>query len=123
MWALEWTGTLDERRAYRMPRNAETATLRNDGERLAVTCPPEQEPLKERLGRWPESEVTRTGDCYLLQLIVTAKDGFVHDDCDSRTPPHRITCPSKGRGRAETRTARISDVEFVRASVRWEFLP
>ena len=74
-WELEWDGALDESRAYRVLRNAGTAVLRNGGERIAVTCPPDQEALLRTLGKWPEPEVARTGDRYLLELMVPAAAG------------------------------------------------
>ena len=41
----------DKCRAFHVLRNSETAVPRKDGERLAVTCPPEQEVLRETRGR------------------------------------------------------------------------
>ena len=93
-WELEWTGAPEPPRAHRTLRNAETAVLRNDGERLAVTCPPDQEGMRETLERLLESETTRNGDRYTLELLVPTEGGFVHDDDDFRTPLHRITCPT-----------------------------
>ena len=95
-WELEWTGAPEPPRAHR--------TLRNAGERLAVTCPPDQEGMRETLERLLESETTRNGDRYTLELLVPTEGGFVHDDDDFRTPLHRVTCPTCVRRVAESRT-------------------
>ena len=103
-WELEWPGAPEPPRAHRTLRNAETAVLRNDGERLAVTCPPDQEGMRETLERLPDGTVSRNGDRYTLELLVPTEGGFVHDDDDFRTPLHRITCPTCVRRIAESRT-------------------
>ena len=37
-------------------------------------------------------EITRNRDRYTLELMVPAKDGYIHDDFDFRIPLRRITC-------------------------------
>ena len=91
-------------RVRRTLRNAEAAVLRNGGERLAVTCPPDQEGMRETLDRLPDRMVSRTGDRYTIELIVPAEDGYVHDDYDFRTPLSRITCPTCVERIAKSRT-------------------
>ena len=104
-WELEWPGAPEPPRARLTTlRNAETAVLRNGGERLAVTCPSDQEGMRETLDRLPDGTVSRNGDRYTLELLVPAADGFVHDDDDFRTPLHRITCPTCVKRIAESRT-------------------
>ena len=109
IWELEWTGTPDAGRAYRMLKNADTEVLRNGGEVLVVNCPEEQAAVRNRLDRWPEHISSRTGDRYRLQLIYEAEDGLVHDDFDFRTPLHRITCPTCVEGFARKRTKARED--------------
>ncbi|MDE2938842.1 MAG: hypothetical protein OXR67_07960 [Chloroflexota bacterium] len=50
-WELEWTGTPDAGRAYRMLKNADTEVLRSGGEVLVVNCPEEQKAVREKLDR------------------------------------------------------------------------
>ena len=105
-WELRWTGSPEPPVPYRTLRNAENAVLRNGGERLAVTCPPGPGNLRERLDKYPKPEVTRAGDRYLMELIVTADDGLIHDDDDFRTPLARITCSTCVYRIAERRVKR-----------------
>ena len=93
-WELEWTGDMGPRHARRMMQTAETIVLRNGGERIVLTCRAEQEALRAELDRWPPTTVSRSGDRYQLDIVVPAKDGFMHDDDDFRTPLARITCPT-----------------------------
>ena len=93
-WELTWTGTPDPGTSRRTLRNADAAVLRSGGERLAVSCPPDQEGMWKALEGWLNHGASRTGDRWLLELIVTANDGFVHDDDDFRTPLYRLTCPT-----------------------------
>ena len=103
-WELEWTGTPDPPQARRMLRNAETAVLKNGGELLIITCPGDQEAMRETLDRCRASTASQTGDRYRLELIAPAEDGFVHDDDDFRTPLHRIICPTCVERIAKRRT-------------------
>ena len=77
-----------------MLRNAETAVLKNGGELLIITCPVDQEAMREALDRCMASTADQTGDRYRLGLMAPAEDGFVHDDEYFRTPLHRITGPT-----------------------------
>ena len=103
-WELEWTSTPDAGRAYHMLRNAESAVLRNGGEVLLINCPEDQLAVRERLDKWPDSIMSKTGECYHLQLIAAAEDGYIHEDFDFRTPLHRITCPTCVERIAKKRT-------------------
>lgn len=40
-WTLEWSGEAVDRYARRMLNAAETVVLRNNGERIVLTCPAE----------------------------------------------------------------------------------
>ena len=103
-WELEWTGDVDERHARRMLHAAETVVLRHDGERIVLTCGPEQAALRGQLDKWRPASVSRTGERYSLELLTPGDDGFIHDDDDFRTPLHRLTCPTCVRRIAESRT-------------------
>ena len=103
-WELEWTGAPEEPRALRILRNAETAALKNGGERVLIACSGEQAAMRAQLDSLPESTVSRTGDRYRMELMVPGPDGFIHDDDDFRTPLHRITCTTCVRRIAEDRT-------------------
>ena len=87
-----------------MLRNAETAVLKNGGELLSITCPGDQEAMRETLDECGASTASQTGDRYRLELMVPGEDGFVHDDDDFRTPLHRITCPTGVERIAKRRT-------------------
>ena len=88
----------------RILKAAEHAVLRAGGDRLVVTCLPEQEKLREQLERWPTPTVSKAGDQFTIQLIAPAADGLIHDDFDFRTPLGRITCPTCVERIAESRT-------------------
>ena len=103
-WDLEWTGTPDPPQARRMLRNAETAILKNGGELVIITCPGDQEAMRETLDRCRGSTASPPGDRYRLELMAPGEDGFVHDDNDFRTPLHRITCPTCVERIAKRRT-------------------
>ena len=92
-----------------MLRNAETAVLKNGGELLIITCPVDQEAMREALDRCMASTASQTGDRYRLGLMAPAEDGFVHDDEDFRTPLHRITCPTCLERTATRRTKNRED--------------
>ena len=93
-WELEWMGTPDAPQARRLIRNAETAVLKNGGELLIITCPEDQDAMRQVLDKWRSATASQTEGRYLMDLIAPAEDGFVHDDDDLRTPLHRITCPT-----------------------------
>ena len=95
---------MDEHRARRMLDAAETVVLQNDGERIVLTCGPEDEALRGQMDKWCPSAVSRTGERYSLELLTPGQDGFIHDDDDFRTPLHRLTCPTCVRRIAESRT-------------------
>ena len=94
VWNLTWQGTVTRSRAYRMVQNAENAALRGGGDRLTVHGGKAEEALRNLLARWPENIVSETETGYVIELIVPAEDGDVHDDHNDRTPLNRITCPT-----------------------------
>ena len=108
-WELAWTGIPDPPQARRMLRNAETAVLKNGGELLIITCPGDQEAMRETLDRCRASTASQPVDRYRMDLMAPAEDGFVHDDDDFRTPLHRITCPTCVERIATTRTKKRQD--------------
>ena len=108
-WELEWSGAAEGQPARRMLKAAENVVLRNDGERIVLTCGADQEAMRAELGKRPELTVSRAGDRYALELIVPASDGMVHDDDDFRTPLRRITCPTCVEQIAKIRTRRRED--------------
>ena len=70
----------------RILKAAEHAVLRVGGDRLAVTCAPEQEELHDQLERWSASRISKADDRYTIELVAPAADGLIHDDFDFRTP-------------------------------------
>ena len=108
-WELEWSGHLNEQYARRILKAAETVVLRNGGERLVLTCRPDDEVMRAQLDRWRPSTVSRAANRYAIELIVPAEDGFIHDDDDFRTPLQRITCPTCVERIAQSRTKRRQD--------------
>ena len=91
-----------------MLKTAENIVLRNGGERIVLTCGPEQEAMVAELGRRPDPTVSREGARFAIQLIAPAEDGLIHDD-DFRTPLRRITCPTCVGRIAKSRTRRRED--------------
>lgn len=94
VWNLTWQGPVTRNRAYRMVKSPENAALRGGGYRLTIHGGKAEEALRDLLARWPVNIVTETETGYVIELIVAAEDGYVHDDLDDSTPLNRITCPT-----------------------------
>ena len=88
----------------RILKAAEHTVLPAGGDRLIVTCPPEQHHLQQQLERWPAPTISRAGDRYAIKIIAPAADGLIHDGFDFRTPLGKITCPTCVERIAESRT-------------------
>ena len=113
-WELELPGIAEERGAHHMLNSAESAVLRNGGERIVFTCNADQAAMRAELDKRAASEVSREGDLYTIELIVPGEDGYIHDDDDFRTPLQRITCPTCVSRIAESRTQRRLDARIKR---------
>ena len=100
----------------RILKAAEHAVLRPGGDRLVVTCAPEQEERRDRLARWPASMISKDNDKYTIQLIAPAADGLTHDDLDFRTPLGKITCPTCVQRIAESWTRALLEAFNTRAT-------
>ena len=105
-WEMTWVGPIGEEYYRRALRAAEDTVLKNNGERIVLTCPPDEHALRNWLMQYPSSMLAIDGDTYTLTLICPAEDGFIHDDYDDRTPLARITCPTCAERMAETRNRR-----------------
>ena len=53
-WELEWSGAAEGQPARRMLKAAENVVLRNDGERIVLTCGADQEAMRAEFGKRPE---------------------------------------------------------------------
>lgn len=104
-WEMTWVGPMDERYCRRALRAAEGTVLKNNGERIVLSCTTDAHALRNRLMQYPSSMLTIDGDTCTIGVIFPADDGLIHDDYDDRTPLPRITCPTCAERMAETRSS------------------
>ena len=105
-WEMSWVGPMGERHYRRALRAAEDTVLKNNGERIVLTCPPDEHALRNWLMQYPSSMLAIDDDTYTIEVICPAEDGLIHDDYDDRTPLPRITCQTCAERIAETRNRR-----------------